>query len=363
MSSHRPPTNQWPILPPASIAPETLSRAAYRPVSRFPMVPAGSQTPAPSPVTLKPTSQKGSPVNAQPAKLPETPPKDQPEPRTSCQPTVPAVGPVMPKSPPSTFIPGHPTAVNNVPGQDGVLALPNTGPTTPIPSNEPKPAFTLYSPDSPMNLETFRCLMGIPQECPPLPRITPHPPMFPGVRRLFHPMRRHNHIPKWLKLQSCHPEAASSTYFAILKEESHTWRAFYFYEAFVYTTMIVQLVIAANLVILGAMNRANRIAIATLAAASGVLTGILSLIRGQGLPNRLLQYADQLRRVREDIEWCERILRTDSGTVTYRDCVELREAYEQSRDDAVKNHPDSWTSGLSPVAGNKDNTGRGGAQV
>jgi len=117
--------------------------------------------------------------------------------------------------------------------------------------------------------------------------------------------------------------------------------------------MIIQLCISSILVILGAMNAVNHIPIAVLGAVSAILIGILALIRGQGMPNRLLQYADGLRRVREDIEWSERILRTQSGVVTYNDVMQLREAYSTCRDDAVKNQPDSWSSGLAASVGTK----------
>jgi hypothetical protein len=120
--------------------------------------------------------------------------------------------------------------------------------------------------------------------------------------------------------------------------------------------MIIQLCISSALVILGALRQDFHIPIALLGAINGILTGILSLIRGQGLPNRLLQYADQLRRVREDVEWTERILRTNAAVVLYKDAIALRDSYEQCRDDAVKNHPDSWTSGLSPSVGTKGST-------
>ena len=147
-------------------------------------------------------------------------------------------------------------------------------------------------------------------------------------------------------MNSSDPEATASIYYTILEEESSTWRSFYLYDWLVYSFFIFQLVISAVLVLLGALPQAHRIAISVLAAVSGLITGILSLIRGQGLPNRLLQYADGLRKVREDIEGTERELRTGGMTVTFADVAKLRDAYEICRDDERKNHPDTWTSGL-----------------
>ncbi|KAF2432717.1 hypothetical protein EJ08DRAFT_695115 [Tothia fuscella] len=374
--THRPPTNRWPKLPPAEDPPVTPRRDLLRPVVRSAMGPPGPPTPGAQPAPA-PTPSNETPIPAQetpiPAQEPTILPKETPNPPATFPPQIPAspppTFPTVPTTPaplPPTFQPGHPTAVNNQPGtqpdtQPANQLAPNIEPTEPAPIEETKPAFTLSSPasSSPLTLEMFRCLLGIPQEAPPLPRKEPQKPLLQGVRRIFSPVRRHNHIPNWLKLQSCHPEAATSTYFAILKEESHTWREFFFYETFVNAAMIIQLIIAAILVILGAMKRTNHVPISTLAAVTGVITGILNMIARQGLPNRLLQYADQLRRVREDIEWCERILRTDSGVVTYSDCVALREAYEKSRNDSVKNHPDTWTTSLSSAVGTKSRRGAG----
>ena len=100
------------------------------------------------------------------------------------------------------------------------------------------------------------------------------------------------------------------------------------------------------LVLLGALPYSHNIAIAILAAFNGVITGILSLIRGQGLLNRLLQYANGLRSVRDDIEWIERELRAGRKVITFIDVAKLRDAYEICREDERKNRPDTWATGL-----------------
>jgi hypothetical protein len=138
------------------------------------------------------------------------------------------------------------------------LHLPSGNPTvSSIPSGTTTQPM-IAPPDARITLETFRCLLGIPQDSPPLPRSDRDRTNPSSItHRLFAPIRRHNHIPKWLRLQSCHPEAATSTYFAILGEESGTWREYYFYDAFVYTSMIIQLCISSALVILGALRKTS----------------------------------------------------------------------------------------------------------
>jgi hypothetical protein len=330
--NHGPPPTRWPVLPAntpnsnpsLATSPASGQNAAPKqaPVSMpAPPVQSGPLSPVTSPLPVPVVAPP--PVSTQsPARYPEQPPSSAPvqAPATSILPHI------------------------NPPPNDTPLSAPTSNPITTV----------ISTPNSPVNLETFRCLLGIPQDCPPLPRSAsdrPNPRSL--TARLFGPVRRHNHIPKWLRLQSCCPEAATSTYFAILKEESSTWRQYYFYDTFVYSALILQLCISSALVILGALHQEAHIPIAILGAVNGIITGILSLIRGQGLPNRLLQYADQLRRVREDIEWTERILRTNAAPILYAEVISLRNSYEQCRDDEVKNQPDSWNSGLSPAVGTK----------
>ena len=147
-------------------------------------------------------------------------------------------------------------------------------------------------------------------------------------------------------------------YYNLIEEQKKTVRQYILYDTLVYICLFLQLVIAAILIILGAINKNYHIPIAVLGAVTGVITGILSLIRGQGLPQRLMQYADALRKVRDDVEFTERELRAGVRTVTYQECVDLRTAYENVREDANKNHPDSWTSWTSIAAGSGSSSSR-----
>ena len=66
-----------------------------------------------------------------------------------------------------------------------------------------------------------------------------------------------------------------------------------------------QIIIAATVTAVSAAS-GPRIAITVLGALNTVLAGSLTWIKGQGLPDRLLTYANELRRVREYIEDLER---------------------------------------------------------
>jgi hypothetical protein len=76
-----------------------------------------------------------------------------------------------------------------------------------------------------------------------------------------------------------------------------------------------------------------------------VIAGILSILKGQGLPVRLVRFADSLRRVRSDIDFHERQLRMNLKMVTLGDAIALRDDYEMAFETRVANHPDNWQSG------------------
>lgn len=117
-----------------------------------------------------------------------------------------------------------------------------------------------------------------------------------------------------------------------------------FYDVTVYACLIAQLVISSAIIVLGAVPEKFRIALAVLGAVNGVITGLLGLLRGQGMPQRLLLYADAMRRLREDVEWMERELRVGERTVTYGEAVRLRTAYETARKEKTLNKPDAWNT-------------------
>jgi SMODS and SLOG-associating 2TM effector domain len=146
-------------------------------------------------------------------------------------------------------------------------------------------------------------------------------------------------------------ELSTSIYYSILKQERRTRRLYILYDIVTYACMIAQLFIASVLIIIGARGGNDHIVISILGAVTGILTGILSLIKGQGFPNRLIHYGDSMRRLREDIEFIERELRADRRIVTYGEVVALRNTYESVREDESKNRPDVWSTELNPNVG------------
>ncbi|KAJ9624109.1 hypothetical protein H2203_005558 [Taxawa tesnikishii (nom. ined.)] len=79
------------------------------------------------------------------------------------------------------------------------------------------------------------------------------------------------------------------------------------YDVAVYVFLVLQLFLSAIFIILGSLTRVDsHVAIAVLGAVSTVIAGLLALMKGQGLPQRLRQTRDALRNVifeAEELYW------------------------------------------------------------
>lgn len=146
-------------------------------------------------------------------------------------------------------------------------------------------------------------------------------------------------------------EYPTSLYYSLVLEECDQARLYHFYNMITYLILILQLVIAAALIIVGAIPRSGnsegiRIAIAVLGGMTGILTGAISLLKGQGLPNRFLQFSSRLRKLREEIEFQERTLRAGlhGVYVTYQDVLDLFDEYEKIILERDINRPDAWAT-------------------
>ncbi|KAH0284816.1 hypothetical protein M436DRAFT_54340 [Aureobasidium namibiae CBS 147.97] len=147
-----------------------------------------------------------------------------------------------------------------------------------------------------------------------------------------------------------HLESAHGFYSQLLKSERRAARQYRLYDIAIIYLMIVQLCISAVFVVLGSLPNLDRyhVAVAALGAIGTVVAGMLALMRGQGLPNRLRMERDALRKVvyeTEELYWDTRAGRE----VDFADVERLRDAFAAVVDDARKNHPDVWTSSPVPV--------------
>lgn len=265
---------------------------------------------------------------------------------------------------------------------------------------------TVY--DIPLTIEQFRAMVGIPQNAAvsgasekkdhqspagttlngPLPFNAPYngqtqsyaTPMIspPTIRTstttrrsvlvLFRLLSRPRYVRRWRRPKAItgtseEEEYATSLYYSLVREESDQWRLYHIYNIITYTSLVLQLVIASALVIVGAIPSitpnsgdgdtytGHRIAVSVLGAITGLLTGVMSLLKGQGLPIRFLQYASRLRQVRDKIEFLERTLRANikGVVVTHQDVLDLWHEFENVINERDMNRPDAWATTSMPT--------------
>jgi len=252
--------------------------------------------------------------------------------------------------------------------------------------------------DTPLTIEQFRALVGIPQNAAEpsttekkaqqdaagtslngrtqpyvTPRISPATIRTSATTRrsvlvLFRLLSRPRYVRQWRRPKAFtganeEEEYATSLYYSLVREESDQWRLYHIYNTITYASLVLQLVIASALVIVGAIPsitptsgggdtyKAHRIAVSVLGAATGLLTGVMSLLKGQGLPIRFLQYASRLRQVRDKIEFMERTLRANiqGVVVTHQDVLDIWHEFENVIHERDMNRPDAWASTTMPT--------------
>ena len=116
-----------------------------------------------------------------------------------------------------------------------------------------------------------------------------------------------------------------------------------------YVFLALQLLLSAVFIVLGSVTGNYHVAIAVLGAISTVIAGLLALMKGQGLPNRLRQVRDDLQLVLFEAEELYWDVAADRP-VLYKDIKKLREDFLRVRAEARRNHPDSWTSKADDIA-------------
>ncbi|KAK3633696.1 hypothetical protein LTR56_014076 [Elasticomyces elasticus] len=122
------------------------------------------------------------------------------------------------------------------------------------------------------------------------------------------------------------------------------------FDVLTYALLALQLALSATFIVLGSLAKVeSHVAIAVLGAVSTVVAGVLALMKGQGLPNRLRQTRDGLRNVlfeAEELYW-------DVGAdrpVCYKDIKKVREDFLRVTEEARRNHPDTWNTTSTGVA-------------
>ncbi|KAF2654860.1 hypothetical protein K491DRAFT_599913 [Lophiostoma macrostomum CBS 122681] len=105
-----------------------------------------------------------------------------------------------------------------------------------------------------------------------------------------------------------------------------------------------QIVVAAALTAMGAAG-SNHVGITAFGAINTVIAGILTYLKGSGLPNRIRYYENEWKKVREYIEQRERdFSRPDCRLDVYEVVRAIESMYEECKADVQSNYPDNYIS-------------------
>lgn len=129
----------------------------------------------------------------------------------------------------------------------------------------------------------------------------------------------------------CHREAAAK-------------RGFKFASLFINGCLGLQVIVAAALTAMGAAN-SNHVSITAFGAINTVIAGILTYLKGSGLPNRIRWAENEWKKVREYIEQRERDFSRPNCQLDVQQVVQVIEAmYEEVKADIANNTPDAYVS-------------------
>lgn len=153
------------------------------------------------------------------------------------------------------------------------------------------------------------------------------------------------------------PAENQGTYKRLVDAEMKARLQYYFSSSIINVCLLAQIVIAAAVTALGAAN-VSHTAIMILGLANTVIAGGMTYLKGQGLPERLIQYANGLRKVREYLEERERqFMRSDCKLDVDQEAGIIIRMYEAVRQKAE----DRYSHKAGPANPKKDLKAQQGA--
>lgn len=142
-------------------------------------------------------------------------------------------------------------------------------------------------------------------------------------------------------------------YRRVITAEKNARRQYYASATLINACLLLQIVFGSVLTALGAAN-GSHLVITGVGAANTVIAGLLSFTKGQGLPNKLMQYQNTMRKVREYIEQRERdFARPDCHLDLDRELQSIVEMYEAARKNDEANDPNAYHNDLDVSATSK----------
>jgi hypothetical protein len=133
-------------------------------------------------------------------------------------------------------------------------------------------------------------------------------------------------------------------YNRVVHREQQAKRSYKFASVLINSCLGLQIVVAAALTALGAANSSHR-AVTAFGAINTVIAGLLTYLKGSGLPNRIRYYENEWKQVREYIEQRERdFSRPDCNLDVYEVVRVIEAMYEEVKADVRTNTPDNYVS-------------------
>ena len=142
-------------------------------------------------------------------------------------------------------------------------------------------------------------------------------------------------------------------YNRVCHREAEAKRGFKFASILINSCLGVQVIVAAALTAMGAANTNHR-SITAFGAVNTTIAGILTYLKGSGLPNRIRWYENEWKKVREYIEQRERDFSRPGCRLDVQEVVQVIEAmYEEVKADIQNNTPEAYVS-LSDLRNRKE---------
>lgn len=155
------------------------------------------------------------------------------------------------------------------------------------------------------------------------------------------------------------PAENQGTYKRLVDAEIKARLQYYASASLINFCLVAQIVIAAALTALGAAS-GSHIAITVLGAVNTVIAGGMTYLKGQGLPDRLVEYANGLRRVREYLEERERqFARPDCKLDVDEEAAFVLQMYEAVRKNAEDSYSSTWKERTAVKPQSKDDAQSG----
>jgi hypothetical protein len=133
-------------------------------------------------------------------------------------------------------------------------------------------------------------------------------------------------------------------YNRVCHREGAAKRGFKFASVLINGCLGLQVIVAAALTAMGAANT-NHVSITAFGAINTVIAGLLTYLKGSGLPNRIRWAENEWKKIREYIEQRERDFSRPNCQLDVQQVVQVIEAmYEEVKADIANNTPDAYIS-------------------